>query len=92
MASQVISFRLGEDALAKLAEKSKKGESPSQAAQRLLNDLLGTTKEIEITEVDSRIQEALLPIKQELAELKAKLKDMEKSEVLEEPNVGKSAA
>lgn len=87
MATQVISFRLGEDALARLTEKSKKGESPSQAAQRLLNDLLGTTKEIEITEVDSRIQEALSPIKQELAELRVKLKDMEKS-----ADMGKSAA
>jgi hypothetical protein len=70
MASQVISFRLAEDALAKLGEKAKGNESPSQTAQRLLNDLLGTTKEIELTEVDSRIQAALAPIKQELEELR----------------------
>jgi hypothetical protein len=73
MASQVISFRLGEEALAKLEEKSKEGESPSQTAQRLLNDLLGTTKEIELTAVDSRIQEAIAPIRGELAELRALL-------------------
>lgn len=73
MASQVISFRLGEDALAKLAEKSKEGESPSQTAQRLLNSLLGTSKEIEVTEVDSRIQAALAPLKAELDEIKEAL-------------------
>jgi uncharacterized alpha-E superfamily protein len=73
MASQVISFRLAEDALAKLAEKSKDGESPSQTAQRLLNGLLGTAKEIEITEVDSRIQAALAPLKAELDEIKTAL-------------------
>jgi hypothetical protein len=73
MASQVISFRLAEDALAKLRERAKGNESPSQTAQRLLNDLLGTTKEIELTEVDSRIQEAIAPIRTELDEIKAAL-------------------
>ncbi len=73
MASQVISFRLAEDALAKLRERAKGNESPSQTAQRLLNDLLGTTKEIELTEVDNRIQTALAPIRQELEELRAEL-------------------
>ena len=73
MASQVISFRMAEDAIAKLRERSKPGESDSQTAQRLLNGLLGTAKEIEITEVDSRIQEALAPIKAELIELSAQL-------------------
>ncbi len=73
MASQVISFRMAEDAIAKLRERSKPGESDSQTAQRLLNGLLGTAKEIEITEVDSRIQEALAPIKAELIELRAQL-------------------
>jgi hypothetical protein len=73
MASQVISFRLAEDALAKLGERAKGNESPSQTAQRLLNDLLGTTKEIELTEVDSRIQEAIAPIRTELDEIKAAL-------------------
>jgi hypothetical protein len=73
MASQVISFRLAEDALAKLGERAKGKESPSQTAQRLLNDLLGTTKEIELTEVDSRIQEAIAPIRTELDEIKAAL-------------------
>jgi hypothetical protein len=70
MASQVISFRLGEEALAKLGERTKEGESFSQAAQRLLNELLGTAKEIELSAVDNRIQEAIAPIKDELAELR----------------------
>jgi hypothetical protein len=39
----------------------------------LLNGLLGTAKEIEITEVDSRIQEALAPLKAELIELREQL-------------------
>lgn len=77
MASQVISFRLAEEALAKLGERAKGNESPSQTAQRLLNDLLGTTKEIELTEVDSRIQEcvqkAIAPIKLELEQLRTEL-------------------
>jgi hypothetical protein len=73
MATQVISFRLAEDALAKLGEKARGNESPSQTAQRLLNDLLGTTKEIELTEVDTRIQAALTPIRQELEELRIEL-------------------
>lgn len=73
MASQVISFRLGEDALTKLGERAKDGESPSQTAQRLLNGILGTVKEIEVTEVDNRIQEALAPIRAELQELRAEL-------------------
>jgi hypothetical protein len=64
---------MAEDAIAKLRERSKPGESDSQTAQRLLNGLLGTAKEIEITEVDSRIQEALAPIKAELIELRAQL-------------------
>jgi hypothetical protein len=64
---------MAEDAIAKLRERAKPGESDSQAAQRLLNGLLGTAKEIEITEVDSRIQEALAPIKAELIELRAQL-------------------
>jgi hypothetical protein len=73
MASQVISFRIAEDAIAKLRERAKTGESDSQAAQRLLNEILGTAKEIELTEVDSRIQEAIAPIRQELAELRAEV-------------------
>ena len=73
MASQVISFRMAEEAIAKLREKAKPGESDSQTAQRLLNDLLGTIKEIEITEVDSRIQNAIAPIRAELEELRAQL-------------------
>lgn len=73
VASQVISFRISEDASAKLRDRAKSGESDSQAAQRLLNEILGTTKEIEVTEVDSRIQEAIAPIRQELAELRAEL-------------------
>jgi phosphoserine phosphatase len=68
-----------EDAIAKLRERAKAGESDSQAAQRLLNDLLGTTKEIELTEVDNRIQEAIAPIKQELEELRTELKNLGKS-------------
>jgi hypothetical protein len=64
---------MAEDAIAKLRERAKPGESDSQTAQRLLNGLLGTAKEIEITEVDSRIQEALAPIKAELIELRAQL-------------------
>lgn len=73
MASQVISFRMSEDAIAKLREKAKSGESDSQAAQRLLNEILGSVKEIEVTEVDSRIQEAIAPIRQELAELREQM-------------------
>ncbi len=79
MPSQVVSFRMTEDAIAKLRERAKAGESDSQAAQRLLNDLLGTTKEIELTEVDNRIQEAIAPIKQELEELRTELKNLGKS-------------
>jgi hypothetical protein len=73
MPSQVISFRMSEEAIALIRERAKAGESDSQAAQRLLNNLLGTSKEIELTEVDSRIQEAIAPIRQELEALKAEL-------------------
>lgn len=61
MVSPVISFRVGDDAIAQLRERAKPGESASQTAQRLLNEILGTTKEVglEMTVVDSRIQTAL---------------------------------
>ena len=64
---------MSEEAIALIRERAKAGESDSQAAQRLLNNLLGTSKEIELTEVDSRIQEAIAPIRQELEALKAEL-------------------
>lgn len=72
MVSPVISFRVGEEAIAQLRERAKPGESASQTAQRLLNELLGTTKEVglEMTVVDSRIQSALVfaiaPLRDEL--------------------------
>lgn len=73
MASQVISFRISEDALTELRERAKAGESDNQTAQRLLNELLGTVKEIPLTDVDIRIQEAIEPLKAELAELRLAL-------------------
>ncbi len=73
MASQVISFRVPTETALELRKRAKPGESDSQTAQRLLNELLGTTKEIEVTEVDSRIEEALKPLRAELDEIKAVL-------------------
>ncbi|NEP00877.1 MAG: hypothetical protein F6K58_19870 [Symploca sp. SIO2E9] len=73
MPSRVVSFRLSSEAIAQLRERSKPGESESQTAQRLLNELLGTRSKIELTEVDSRIQQALSPIMQELDELRDEL-------------------
>jgi hypothetical protein len=73
MASQVISFRVPTETALELRKRAKPGESDSQTAQRLLNKLLGTTKEVEVTEVDSRIQEALKPLRAELDEIKAVL-------------------
>ena len=73
MASQVISFRIPTETALELRKRAKPGESDSQTAQRLLNELLGTNKEIEIAAVDNRIQEALAPIRAELDEIKAAL-------------------
>jgi hypothetical protein len=73
MASQVISFRVPTDTALELRKRAKSGESDSQTAQRLLNELLGTNKEIEIAEVDSRIQEAIAPLRAELDEIRAAL-------------------
>jgi hypothetical protein len=79
MVSQVISFRVSDDAIAHLKERSKPGESASQTAQRLLNEVLGTTKEVglEMTVVDSRIQmvveDAIAPLRSELEALRVEL-------------------
>lgn len=89
MASQVISFRMSGDAIAQLRERAKAGESDSQAAQRLLNELLGTAKEeIEISEVDSRIQEAIEPLISRLEQLEQRLQGEKTGEPTSATEIG----
>jgi hypothetical protein len=75
MASPIISFRLSAEAVEELRKRAKAGESENQAAQRLLNEILGTAKEqIETADIDSRIQQAIAPLAERLAALEGKSK------------------
>lgn len=73
MASQVISFRFGDDELSRLQAQALEGESLNQTAQRVLREALGvSTPKSTVVDIDSRIQEAIAPLAERLAALEGK--------------------
>lgn len=78
MASQVVSFRFGDDELSRLQAQALKGESLNQTAQRVLREALGvSTGKSTVVDIDQRIAAAVEPIREEfraeLEELRAAL-------------------